>query len=165
MSKFKKILLVLCAAALLLTGALVTALAETEYTGTVEEYVALLDAVDAAEGAVAKTEALAAADEYFYKENSIDPYAPGRKEALARRAQIADALELLKVTEANAMLTAYAENTTADLAARRTAIDEIKAFLDAVQIKPATEGYEAVMASYNEKLIAVQGEEIGRAHV
>jgi len=160
MSKFKKILLVLCAAALLLTGALVTALAETEYTGTVEEYVALLDAVDAAEGAVAKTEALAAADEYFYKENSIDPYAPGRKEALARRAQIADALELLKVTEANAMLTAYAENTTADLAARRTAIDEIKAFLDAVQIKPATEGYEAVMASYNEKLIAVQGEEV-----
>ena len=92
MKKMKRIVALLLTACLLLVGIVFSVTSgAVDYTGNLVEYSALLDAVDAAEGAVAKVAALEKADKYL-AENPINPEDEGYQAAIDRAAAMISAL-------------------------------------------------------------------------
>ena len=158
MKKMKRIVALLLTACLLLVGIVFSVTSgAVDYTGNLVEYSALLDAVDAAEGAVAKVAALEKADKYL-AENPINPEDEGYQAALDRAAAIKTATDALKMTELGALYTAY--GNVSDTAEKRESIEAIYAFIDAVKADDTLDGFAALKAQIDASYTALKTEEI-----
>ena len=158
MKKAKRIILAVSAICLLLSGLVFSLVTGAEdYTGVLSEYTALLDAVDAAEGAVEKTEALAAADKYF-AENPIDPASDGYGAAVDRAAALKASVDALKMTELNSLYTEYGALT--ELSLRRAKMIEIYALIEGAAMDESLDGFSTLKGSVDTAFVSLKTDEI-----
>lgn len=129
MKNFKKILVVVLVCATLFAGCMVAAFANDEYTGTLEEFTALVETAEKASTDIAAGDAVVAMSAYL-KNNPVDPSTEGYGD-------IIDRADAAIVRAANLLLAKIDKNieTTLKTAQNKVAINRLKRVLDGCELK------------------------------